>query len=376
MVVLPVGRGFLPKDDPLQHSPYGFEPVNELLSNLPDLYTSGAIRQAVRQLPLLETGHFEGPMLEAVLRDYSFLAAAYYHTRGNDCLPVTYIPSQIAVPLYRAAVKFGKPPNLSYCSYALYNWAMYDSDLGIKLPNTRILRKFTFTRDEEWFILIHIIIEALAEPLLWALVYVVEDAEREDVERLASNLFWLAERLERLTIVLNRMPEQCAPEIYHQQVRLPIMSMKQIVFEGVPELHGQPVDLLGETGAQSSIVPAVRAALEIAHQQTGMTDFLTAHRGYMPPDHRRFIADIETRAAIRRCVLKMESKVLVEAYNAALGRLYDFRARHLEIANEYIFKHMADPTGTGGTPADRWLAQLRDETAAHIISWPIPQNFR
>jgi hypothetical protein len=68
--------------------------------------------------------------------------------------------------------------------------------------------------------------------------------------------------------------EKCDPHVYYHRVRLPMSGWK-----GNPRLPnglvyesscagdaGAPVELYGETGAQSSIVAAVDAALGIEHE--------------------------------------------------------------------------------------------------------------
>ena len=49
----------------------------------------------------------------------------------------------------------------------------------------------------------------------------------------------------------------------------------------------------GETGAQSSIVPSLDAALGILHKDDPLRTYLVETRDYMPPKHRAFIEAIE-----------------------------------------------------------------------------------
>lgn len=365
MIKLPVGRGFLPNYNPLRKLPFGYEMLSDIASNLPEYYTEGTIRKVVRDLPTLPVNHLSGPEQEAVMRDYAFIVSAYYHTPKYEENP-SYIPSNLAVPFYQISQKFGKPPILSYCSYCLNNWWCRFDNRGIDLGNIELIRKFTFTRDEKWFILVHVDIEANAQPLLGAMVHAIEAANIHDDLILEQNLILMGKIVDSLYKTLARMQEECHPEAYYKEVRIPIMQFKNIIFEGVKELGGNPISLLGETGAQSSIIPSLVGAMEINHKQTGMMNFLAAHHQYMPPDHRRFIAEVK-KSTIRQRVLQVKKTKLNEAYNFVLDRMYQFRAQHYEWAKLYIFSHVPDKTGTGGTPADIWLAQLRDETAEHII---------
>ncbi|MBA3573160.1 MAG: hypothetical protein H0W34_14575 [Pyrinomonadaceae bacterium] len=50
----------------------------------------------------------------------------------------------------------------------------------------------------------------------------------------------------------------------------------------------------GETGAQSSIIPALDSALGIAHAENPFTVFLGEMRHCMPPAHRAYLEMLES----------------------------------------------------------------------------------
>lgn len=389
MLQPPVGRGFLPEKDPLAKLPSSYEPLEEIVSNLPEFYTDGSIRERIKKLPELPVAHLDGQLLEAVMRDIHFVTAAYYHARGHE--PPNYFPSNIARPAYYAAKKFDKEPILSYCSYALNNWSLRFDERGFEPDNINILRKFIFTRDEEWFILIHVAIEAEAQNILKAIVAAYGEKALANPDDFEDCLVMMGIGLERLYRLLARMREQCQPKTYAAEVRIPIMMQKEIVFEGVPELKGRPITLLGETGAQSSIVPSVVAALCVQHQEEGHTRFLREHRNYMPPAHRKFIFDIEALSSvaatsIRGRAINIGRVSLKASYNFARAMLHKFREEHFRFAQDYIFSQLPPEQlmqygghtgqkeeghkGTGGTVASKWLPKLRDETAADMIPLP------
>ena len=62
------------------------------------------------------------------------------------------------------------------------------------------------------------------------------------------------------------------------------------------------MQLYGETGAQSSIIPCLDAVLGIQHAQGWLVDYLRIMRAHMPPAHRRFIAAIEVGHALALCI--------------------------------------------------------------------------
>ena len=172
-----------------------------------------------------------------------------------------------------------------------------------------------------------------------------------------------------------RMPEHCDPYIYYHRVRPYIHGWKNhpdlpdgLIYEGVAAYAGRPQRFRGETGAQSSIVPALDAMLGVTHQEDALSLYLQEMRTYMPPEHRAFIESLERRGAVRAFVQRCGRPSLTSAYNACTEGVERFRSLHLEYAARYIF-HQAqtDPknphaVGTGGTPFMQYLKKHRDET--------------
>jgi indoleamine 2,3-dioxygenase len=178
------------------------------------------------------------------------------------------------------------------------------------------------------------------------------------------------------------MPEKCDPYIYYHRVRPYIhgwrdhpMFTEGLIYADVSDYNDKPQSFRGETGAQSSIIPSLDAALGVVHENDYMRHYLNEMRDYMPPKHRAFIEAIEKGPSIREFVInKMATnKSLEDIYNQCIHWMELFRTKHLEYANNYIFKqHESSHTnphavGTGGTPFMPYLQKHRDETAAHIL---------
>ena len=178
------------------------------------------------------------------------------------------------------------------------------------------------------------------------------------------------------------MPESCDPYIYYHRVRPYIHGWKDhpalpqgVIYEGVDAYGGQPQQFRGETGAQSSVIPCLDAALGIMHQEDALRRYLMEMREYMPPKHRRFIEAIEQGPSIRHYVLdrRKGGPLLRDSYNACVHWLERFRSTHLEYAKTYIQKQMQSgannpvDVGTGGTPFIPYLKKHRDETSQHNI---------
>jgi indoleamine 2,3-dioxygenase len=373
-------RGFLPEVDPCGPLPKTFAPWEELASELPKRLLTGSLRRAVGSLPLLDPAalHEEGELRRA-LRLLSFLGHAFVFESDP---PAEKIPAALAIPWCAVAARLGRPPILSYASYALDNWRRLERQGPLTLENLALLQNFLGGVDEDWFVTIHVAIEARAGHLLAAALPAQEAVRTGDAARLEALLTTLAEGLEALAAILLRMPERCDPYIYYRRVRPWIHGWKDhpalphgVVYEGVAEFRGRGQRLRGETGAQSGIVPAVDALLGVGHAADPLRAYLAEMRGYMPPGHRAFLEALEAGPSVREAVRERahDHPALAEAYDACLHWLEHFRATHLEYAARYIHRQSqssaANPTdvGTGGTPFMAYLKKHRDETAQHRL---------
>jgi indoleamine 2,3-dioxygenase len=371
-------RGFLPEHDPARALPAELALWQELASELPKRLAAQRVRAAVGGLPDFALGALRSPEEErAAMRVLSFLGHAYVWEGGA---PASVLPRQLAAPWAALAQRLGRPPVLSYASYALDNWRRFDASGPIAVDNLAILQNFLGGQDEDWFILIHVEIEALAARALSAALPALAAARAGDAGALSPLLERVAGALEAMLASLRRMPERCAPYVYFHRVRPFIHGWKNhpalpegVRYEGAAEAAG-PQRLRGETGAQSGIVPVLDALLGVAHAPDPLRAYLDEMRAYMPPGHRAFLGRVEAAGGVRGAVhaLRGAHPELAESYDACLHWLEAFRSLHLEYAARYIHAQAgggANPSdvGTGGTPFMRYLAKHRDETARQRV---------
>ena len=177
----------------------------------------------------------------------------------------------------------------------------------------------------------------------------------------------------------DRMPERCDPYIYYQRVRPYIHGWKNnpampegLVYEGVSKFAGKPQAFRGQTGSQSSIVPAMDGLFQVVHESDPLREFLDELHQYRPPQHRAFI-DAVREASTLRDFAKTQGQSVKDAFNACVEQVARFRTRHLEYAASYINKQASSGTGndtdvgTGGTPFMKYLKKHRDENRAQTI---------
>jgi indoleamine 2,3-dioxygenase len=91
--------------------------------------------------------------------------------------------------------------------------------------------------------------------------------------------------------------------------------------------------------------------LQISMPETPLTDILKDFRQYRPGNHRQFLEAV--RDSAQECGVREFAKqdsVSAALYLQALDQVRDFRWRHWCFTREYILKHTAHPTATGGSP--------------------------
>lgn len=374
--------GFLPESDPLIiFSDPAFSAWERVAQNLPKLLVSNQLHATLESLPQfpLSALHTRAEEERAMLI-LSYLGHAYVWSAQP---PAAILPESLAVPWHALSVELGRPPVLSYASYALHNWRRIDPAGPIALGNICLLQNFMAGVDEEWFILIHVAIEAEAGPALSALFDATEATKSGSPAAVTELITAANKRLTTINAIMNRMPEFCDPYIYYNRVRPYIHGWKNnpalpngLLYSGVAAYSNTGQFFRGETGAQSSIVPCLDALLGIEHKDDPLKAYLLEMQEYMPPGHRTLIAEMKKNALLRQYVIanKTADPALVTAYNSCVTLVEQFRDTHLEYAAAYIQKQKqtseANPTqiGTGGTPFMPYLKKHRDESGEHLIA--------
>lgn len=363
--------GFLVNPDPLTHladvpsplSPDLIDALEDLADTLPDAIQSGELRTRCDVLPLLEadilrTVSVDVRLYERLQMLYGFFANAYALSEPT----VKHLPEPIARPLVEISELMGRPPVLAYSGMVLNNWRRLDPAGDIVPENIETLISFTGTDDEAWFFKVHIAIEARAGEILHALTRAAEAVDMEHERGVLRALRAIQTGLVDITTIFHRMTEGCDPDRYFLDVRPFLFGLTDVVYEGM--FDHEPQTYRGGSGAQSSIVPAVLSGLGIQHEHNELTRHLNSLHQYMPPEHRRFIAQLGATRLRDYCA---DRPPLRDLYNNVLRRLMTFRRAHLYYAKTYIFEKSPTAAGTGGTQFVQFLAKLIDETDAHLL---------
>ncbi|OGT39941.1 MAG: hypothetical protein A3E81_02150 [Gammaproteobacteria bacterium RIFCSPHIGHO2_12_FULL_36_30] len=372
-----LSHGFLPKKDPIKTLPEIFHAWEKCVHALPKLFLSDQLREHILSLPDFPIAELKTEAeFERAMMMLSYLGHAFVWHYAN---PVDHLPEKLSAPWVSIAKHIGRPPVLSYASYALYNWYRLDAQKPIELGNIALLQNFLGGEDEEWFILIHVDIEAKAIPAMQAISPAIQAAKNKNFASLIQHLKIISESLKNMCDTLDRMPERCDPYIYFNRVRPYIHGWKDnpalpngLIYDN--EFNNQPQFLKGETGAQSSIIPCLDALLGIEHAENKLKQHLIEMQNYMPPQHRAFLISLQKNNFVRDVVLENKhNDELKNLYNNCVALIARFRKTHVGFAAHYIQKQsqttLANPTqvGTGGTPFMQYLNNHLQETETYMI---------
>ena len=344
-----------------------FDDVEHIAKNLPKILANNQIEDEVLNLETeKDISNLSIDELERAMLLYSYIGHGYIW--GGTSIEKV-IPKNISKTWYKISQKLDRPPILSYASYALNNWKLQDVNKPFDLENIRILQNFLGGMDEDWFIMIHIAIEHEAKEILNNLKTYYLD-KNEDQSYLENALV----SIKKINQIMNRMPEKCDPFIYYNRVRPYIFGWKNnpatpngVIYEGVEEYGGNPQLFRGETGAQSSIVPALDALLGVTHSNDPLKEYLDEMRLYMPKEHRNLLNDLNQWSENNRSKsIREDSSVLLS--DEIIKEVHTFRNKHLEYARIYIHEQSlsnqnnSNVVGTGGTPFMKYLDKHLQET--------------
>mmetsp|Transcript_36848 Transcript_36848/g.59070 ORF Transcript_36848/g.59070 Transcript_36848/m.59070 type:complete len:373 (-) Transcript_36848:110-1228(-) len=333
------------------------------------------------------------PALERANLVLSFLAHSFVWASDDDKVakakPAKELPASIAVPWTAITEALDRPTVLTYYSYNACNWKRINPEKGVELGNITRLLNFRGGQDEEWFSMVHVAIEAQGGSALQAMVDAHAAVIKLDAQGIALALERAAEALESCTNILRRMEERCDSYIYHTRVRLPMggwndsnLFPQGLGYQGVPggnQEQRRRERFFGETGAQSSLIPAIDSSLGLQcgagvkgdANAAGLVPYLMTMRQYMPPKHRELIVDLEPGGRALREACKEHGMETSAAFDMVLNRLWEFRTLHMELTHKFVRqwdkRDDAEVLGTGGTVFTPYLRAHRKATKEHCI---------
>ncbi|KAF5359428.1 hypothetical protein D9756_003642 [Leucocoprinus leucothites] len=389
-------------------------------------------RDNVAQMPLLPIEELKRS--ERALRRahhvLAWLLHFYVHTIPSH-EPII-IPRPLTIPLLQISAQLQLPPVVTYSDDVLYNWAHkeprdgshYYDDIP-KIDSLLCQTTFTGTTDEEEFYLTSARIELRGNEALELMRMSMDEAFVGDdiaIRRITGYLQQIAVVIQDLRTLLMNVKDGVDVQVFYDEIRPWFRGVdsdpfgRQWTFEGRDEVEGwtEMPETSGASAGQSSLIQALDIYLGVdaeapetsfmAHSSN--KSFQERMRAYMPRHHRAFLNHLRAnprplRQVVERAVEEEGSTAILEAYNAALKSLKEFRDAHMIIVALYIigparragkglgglgipekvesrvnvhdkqmmeraFKEANGPEelkGTGGTDLVKFLKGVRDQTA-------------
>ncbi|KAH7350920.1 indoleamine 2,3-dioxygenase gamma type [Rhexocercosporidium sp. MPI-PUGE-AT-0058] len=393
-------RGFLPRQEPIIELPTEFGVLESILTRMPiktldgmpgllATFTLGetVLKELPDLTPAINKYKDNLPLMNAIYRDYSFLASAYLlepcherYLKGEGYgLGRQTLPSVIALPISRCAELAGFKPFMEYAgSYALFNYRLEDPKKGLEYDNLRLIRAFEHGLDpkssEAGFVLVHVDMVQNSGPLVDGVVSALDACESNDRESFNVGMEKVVTSMTKVNKVMDGMWAKSKPGDYISfrtfifGITSQSMFPHGVVYEGVSE---EPMSFRGESGANDSMIPLCDNLLQISMPDTPLTAILQDFRSYRPGNHREFLEYVRSRSSL----LSLRSYALQDLastafYLLALDQVRDFRWRHWTFTREYILKKTTHPVATGGSPIVTWLPnQLQAVLNAMVDVW-------
>ncbi|PKS07630.1 hypothetical protein jhhlp_006236 [Lomentospora prolificans] len=405
-------RGFLPRMDPITHLPDEFAQVESILNRMPVKKLDGTpgllaefkLGEVVENELLDLTDAVEKykdnlPVVNALYRDYSFLASAYLlepcHERfvkGESYgLARDLLPAQVARPIAKCAEISGFKPWMEYAgSYALFNYRLEDPMAGLEYSNLRLIRAFEHgldpTSSEAGFVLVHVDMVKNSGPLVagtMACLDSLKSASSPNQRRdFNAGLRTVLQTMRKVNSTMETMWAKSKPTSYTSfrtfifGITSQSMFPNGVIYEGVND--NKPMSFRGESGANDSMIPLMDNLLCVPMPDTPLTEILKDFREYRPSNHRAFLQfvkehalEIDTKgfALAKDCEVADEDVIESrELWLKVLNEVRDFRWRHWCFAREYIIKRTAHPTATGGSPIVTWLPNQLEAVLNEMIN--------
>ncbi|KAH1370775.1 hypothetical protein KXV74_007096 [Aspergillus fumigatus] len=418
-------HGFLPPEPPLEALPDPYYAKWEwIASNLQSLLHSGRIRDVVNCLPILQTRYLHSE--DEWRRAYVVLTFMLHGYVWGGKTPEERIPPQLTIPLLEVCDHLELPPVATYAAVCLWNYKpIFPDEPPYDLDNLACINTLTGSLDERWFYLVSVGIEARGAPAIPLVLQAISAARTGNSRVVTECLQSIAEILDQIGVLLERMYEHCDPYVFYHRIRPYLAGSKNMADAGLPNglLYDDGSEepeyrqYGGGSNAQSSLIQFFDIALGIEHRPTGETrpastpsedkkegvtgaprhGFIQEMRTYMPGPHRRFLEHVSAVANIREYVeARRSDKALCLAYDACLAMLRAMRDKHIQMVSRYIIIPARDARnrtpetsnarrpsitmnlanvrpgskklrGTGGTALIPFLKQARDETGEPAI---------
>jgi cytochrome b involved in lipid metabolism len=378
------GYGFAPSVAPVSQMPPSHRAWDEVVEQLPTLFRTLRLRQAVDSLPVL-SGRQESFPDRFLLRAsgiLSMLAHSYVRVRTD---PPRALPPSIQKPWEEVSRRLGRSaPFLSYIDLIIYNWRLRDPGLPdlMRLENLELMIPTVGTQDEEVLYLTQVEMLAQGAPIVSAATRAQDAIIAQDVTALERELLRIIERLQHVGEVSFQKVD---PNPRSASFLEPVAFAKTVAPFAVPINDGVP----GPSGASFPILHLMDVFLGRNRYESLIGEETLQIRAWYPQHWLDFLEAV-SKVSLRDFVadtgdshLQEVFQALVDAYAGDKGFLGLHRLKvygYLESA--FRLGRSVTIGGFEGTLRDRiWraahseLGTTRDERYPGLptyTSWGVP----
>jgi len=287
-------NGFIPHDLPLQQLDSYYAGWEEAVRQLPANFSQKTYRSKLDNLAILSTSKLHTKaewqrayvLLTFMTHGYIwggevpaevFLPFQFFQTNANE---IQILPPCISVPIIVVAEHLGIPPTATAASLCLYNFSASSPDLLTSPEELASLHTFTGTRDEEWFYLVSVAIEARGAPIIPIMLSAMDAVRAKNPSMVIECLTKFVICVNEITALLERMYEECGPEVFYHEIRPALAGSKNMAAAGLPrgvfydegDGKGEWRQCSGGSNAQSSTIQFLDLILGIRHFPTKSSD--------------------------------------------------------------------------------------------------------
>ena len=380
-------NGFLPESVPLEFLPERYQPLQDILDNMPVKINSksgyldfpGKIFDVVSHLPnLIDQVQQEDDIkiIQALFRGYSFLASAYtlepsfqhYRKTGKYGKANNILPEQIAQPFVEVSNMLEVYPWLDYhYAYSLGNFKKIDKKGDHTWSNLDMCVRFSGQPDEVGFIMLHVDINKHSPDLVGSVISTLHSIKNNEVSK---SIKYLKKNYLTMRVMNKRRREmwKASRWNHYNDFRVFIMGVKGneelfgegVLYQGVWKEHKQ---FRGQTGAQDDIIPMedIFGGVIKHYPKNELTKYLLDLRKYRPKCIQSFFLDLEKsveiidKDGISGILNKNKNSKALCYLLGILEEIYHFRNGHWQFVQKYIMANTKYPKATGGTPIISWL---------------------
>ncbi len=377
--------GFLPIREPLKSLPSEYKELQDLIDNLHVFQNAntdtndkkgilGIPNEIVEKVKFVpdyssvidkETDVF---ILQALYRAYTFVTSGFtleqayqeFLLSGNYGIARQILPANIAKPLVLVSNKLEAYPWLDYhYSYSLGNYVKKDPAGGLHWENLDMACKFTGTKDEIGFIMVHVYINEVSPKLVGSVMdYGLHSGN-------VNSLKMCGEVMQEMNRRRRDMWSASRHERYND-FRVFIMGIKGndkifgqgLVYDGC--FNNEPQQYRGQTGAQDNIIPMIDIFSGIVdyYPNNKLTEYLLDLRTYRPKCIQNFFTDLRNHYEKNPLFKQLTEANCYEGLVYLLkivDEVYLFRNGHWQFVQKYIMSNTKYAFATGGTPITTWL---------------------